>query len=1200
MSRRLIILALTLLGVFAFTVFAGARPGGLSLLENSASAEERIGEESALFQQSDDNQQVPSEALKAYVEAAIEKYDAEGIDAVKEYYRTQASYHSDLDLRLLLLRDGTIEVNGTFVASEGVDLSGNTDILGVGYGEKIASADDDGDVIEFLVVTDSSDNFTFRKRTAWAKRHDGLVFSSGWTDKETDVETNLFKDNKRLKAVGTAIKAGARLQSNGLFPTVAYYNTPESIDGEFYVILGLPGGNIAADATTPELVGTKISDLTASDDAELGQKIFALAEGEELWITHMWRNPVTGQEERKHTYATRVFGSYIITGYYDESPPPALEPLDATKAYVNEAIRKYDEEGLEATKEYYQSRESIEEELGLYLLLLKGDLIEVNPVFPDARGTGISWRTDPLDRNYGKTLAEADEDGVVVEYLLPIPSDDYTFRKKTAWAIKHDGLVFSAGWTDRETDVESNLTKRQKAIGTVIKVRARMQSETVRPTIAYYRDSKSIDGEYYAILGLPDGSIIADATMPQLVGTQISDLQASDDPQLGQKISALQEGEYLWTTHMWPNPETGQEELKHTYAIRFFGFYIISGYYGEMPPVVDPLLTTQAYVLKAIRAYREDPEEALAYYRSEESIVNDPPGLYLTLLDDDIIKVNPVFPSAEGTSISWRDDPLGNMYGARLAAADEDGLVVEYLIPVSSQDYTYRKKTAWAIRANVPDIDNPGSEVSLVFSAGWLDLETDFESTFTESQKAVGEVIEARARVQAEGAIATLDHYKSTKSIDGEYYVWLAYPTGRIASDVTMPELEGTNIADAYPPEVAQKILGVQSLETRWISHRWPNPETGQEELKHTYVTRFFGFYIISGYYDETPPVVGPRAAAQAYVEDAIRAYREDPEAAKEYYRSEASVDRENDLYLILLDGNEIIVNGGFRGVEGFDITGRVGVDAIGKEFGKELVAADENGTFVDYLIPDPLSNYTLYRKHTWAIRSDGLVFAAGSWDKSEDVESTLEPHEDVVAAIYEAAARLLTGGADGIRNLIQHYNSPESIDGERYVFIIHAATGAILADATMTREELATTRVTDLQASDDPDLGKKIAALQTDEEIWISHMWPNPVTGQEELKHTYVTEFQGLIFGSGYYGETPPGPEPKPTTEYQEVSSGANHVCALDVNGNIDCFGADDQGQATPPQGTFRAVSSGDDHTCAIREDGTLVCWGALQIDTK
>ncbi|MDE2688663.1 MAG: hypothetical protein OXI16_14370 [Chloroflexota bacterium] len=99
---------------------------------------------------------------------------------------------------------------------------------------------------------------------------------------------------------------------------------------------------------------------------------------------------------------------------------------------------------------------------------------------------------------------------------------------------------------------------------------------------------------------------------------------------------------------------------------------------------VDPLEATKAYVNDAIAAYREDPEAALAYYRSGGSIVNDPPGLYLTLPDGDTIVVNPIFRGAEGLSISWRDDPLGNRYGAKLATADEDGIVVEYLLPISS------------------------------------------------------------------------------------------------------------------------------------------------------------------------------------------------------------------------------------------------------------------------------------------------------------------------------------------------------------------------------------------------------------------------------------------------------------------------------------------------------------------------------------
>ena len=275
---------------------------------------------------------------------------------------------------------------------------------------------------------------------------------------------------------------------------------------------------------------------------------------------------------------------------------------------------------------------------------------------------------------------------------------------------------------------------------------------------------------------------------------------------------------------------------------------------------VDPLEATKAYVNDAIAAYREDPEEALAYYRSERSIVNNPPGLYLTLLDGDTIKVNPIFRGAEGLSISWREDPLGNRYGAELAAADENGAVVEYLLPISSQNYTFRKKTAWAIRANVPDIDNPGETQDLVFTAGWLDLEGEVESTFTEAQKAVGAVIEARARMQVEvtvptvgTAVPTHNYYKSTDSIDGEIYVWLAFPTGIITADATMPELVGQNIADAYP-DVGEDMLAVQPQQARWITHMWPNPQTNQVELKHSYVTNFIGFYVVSGYYGETPP----------------------------------------------------------------------------------------------------------------------------------------------------------------------------------------------------------------------------------------------------------------------------------------------------------------------------------------------------------
>lgn len=73
------------------------------------------------------------------------------------------------------------------------------------------------------------------------------------------------------------------------------------------------------------------------------------------------------------------------------------------------------------------------------------------------------------------------------------------------------------------------------------------------------------------------------------------------------------------------------------------------------------------------------------------------------------------------------------------------------------------------------------------------------------------------------------------------------------------------------------------------------------------------------------------------------------------------------------------------------------------------------------------------------------------------------------------------------------------------------------------------------------------------------------------------------------------PTPIPMPVSPTgTTLSSGKWHVCALETNGSLVCWGIDSSGQASPPQGErFVAISSGEEHTCALREDGSAVCWG-------
>jgi alpha-tubulin suppressor-like RCC1 family protein len=83
--------------------------------------------------------------------------------------------------------------------------------------------------------------------------------------------------------------------------------------------------------------------------------------------------------------------------------------------------------------------------------------------------------------------------------------------------------------------------------------------------------------------------------------------------------------------------------------------------------------------------------------------------------------------------------------------------------------------------------------------------------------------------------------------------------------------------------------------------------------------------------------------------------------------------------------------------------------------------------------------------------------------------------------------------------------------------------------------------------------------------------------------------------------------------TDAVMVTAGANHTCALRSNGNIQCWGKNDEEQVGVPEASgavqanpvsitspadgggavFTAVSAGGEFTCARRVDGLVFCWG-------
>ena len=92
--------------------------------------------------------------------------------------------------------------------------------------------------------------------------------------------------------------------------------------------------------------------------------------------------------------------------------------------------------------------------------------------------------------------------------------------------------------------------------------------------------------------------------------------------------------------------------------------------------------------------------------------------------------------------------------------------------------------------------------------------------------------------------------------------------------------------------------------------------------------------------------------------------------------------------------------------------------------------------------------------------------------------------------------------------------------------------------------------------------------------------------------------------WGTNSFGKGTPPPI-QAGNPFTEISAGGGHVCGVQKNGQVTCFGDNRQGQCNTPKdtgGQFVMVSAGYAHTCALRavdaagmgrRQGRIECWG-------
>ena len=150
--------------------------------------------------------------------------------------------------------------------------------------------------------------------------------------------------------------------------------------------------------------------------------------------------------------AVLALGTACVSVSVNESdnPSPVTEPGAYTKVFVDEAVERYEDDGLDAALEYYNTTESVNGDWYVFIID-EGGAVIAHATVPENVGQNINddqW-TDINGFHFGKAILNASEDGDWVSYYYINPNNNDREEQKHAWVVQHDDLFFGSGWYQR-------------------------------------------------------------------------------------------------------------------------------------------------------------------------------------------------------------------------------------------------------------------------------------------------------------------------------------------------------------------------------------------------------------------------------------------------------------------------------------------------------------------------------------------------------------------------------------------------------------------------------------------------------------------------------------------------------------------------------------------------------------------------------
>ena len=474
-----------------------------------------------------------------------------------------------------------------------------------------------------------------------------------------------------------------RYESDGLDSTVAYYNTKESVDGQWYMFIVDEDGTVIAHAN-PALVGQLASDITGPNNYPTGAAVAATADESGAWFDYTFLN-LPPAVETKHSWMVIHDGITFGSGWYEEGPRKTDGPA-YTQAVVQQAINLYDAVGLDSTVAYYNTKESVDGQWYMFIVDEDGTVIaHANPALVGQLASDI---TGPNNYPTGAAVAAtADESGAWFDYTF-LNLATGTVETKHSWMVIHDGITFGSGWYEEGPRKTDGPAYTQAVVQQAINL---YDAVGLDSTVAYYNTRESVDGQWYMFIVDEDGTVIAHAN-PALVGQLASDITGPNNYPTGAAVAATADESGAWFDYTFLNLATGTVETKHSWMVIHDGITFGSGWYEEGPRKTDGPAYTQAVVQQAINLYDAvGLDSTVAYYNTRESVDGQ---WYAFIVDGESgVTIAQHNPALRGRDPSLRMDATGHFYGDDLLAASESGSWVEYVIINPETGENQRKHT---------------------------------------------------------------------------------------------------------------------------------------------------------------------------------------------------------------------------------------------------------------------------------------------------------------------------------------------------------------------------------------------------------------------------------------------------------------------------------------------------------------------------